>query len=554
MLLEQVTIQEKKQLLLNKGISQNVIDKLLQCDPTNKGKTDADKVGSYTDWIVNRYLKNRWFTNFDKLQSQLQQYDKSKHKIPDKQMQNIGYFNSLIDLIIFVNNNQDKLAIESDEFIVKTETDHDMFYSKDFVIHVPHTKEQSIRLGSGTKWCTSQKYNNMFDEYYRKGYLFYITNKSKKQERYNLHLKLEYEEIEFADDKNRHLTYKLFDIVKQDNTLIPQIKKYFEYENVKIDPDNKLNGFLQCQTVQDIVQWYDQADIYFETDEQKIINMFRIIEPVSIIEFIPHPNNRIKIQQIQSTDPVNFNNLISLIEDFDEECQMQQVLEYGDYIIDIIKSGIIPSEEIQIQQINNSDNIQDILEVMNDNHIQYSEQVQIQQINNNVSYIYNIENPTKNAMLYQLSINADEQIEYIIDKRETITKELQMQQVTNSEMGSQIYSLLYNNISPDEDVLLQQIENNPDQIEYINDFIDDSQLENIDYDSFLKKQIQTNEYILEYLPNVSEEIQLYQIRYNRNFYNLIKNPTPKQTQLYNQLRLFNYNESASYISKLLGVN
>jgi len=56
-------------------------------------------------------------------------------------MQNIGYFNSLIDLIIFVNNNQDKLAIESDEFIVKTETDHDMFYSKDFVIHVPHTKE-----------------------------------------------------------------------------------------------------------------------------------------------------------------------------------------------------------------------------------------------------------------------------------------------------------------------------------------------------------------------------------------------------------------------------
>ena len=284
MLIEQVTIQEKKQQLANKGISQDVIDKLLQCDPTNKNKTDTDKVGSYTDWIVNRYLKNRWFTNFDKLQSQLQQYDKSKHKIPDKQMQNIGYFNSLIDLIIFVNNNQDKLAIESDEFIVKTETDHDMFYSKDFVIHVPHTKEQSIRLGSGTKWCTSQKYNNMFDEYYRKGYLFYITNKSKKQERYNLHLKLEYEEIEFADDKDRHLTYKLFDIVKQDNTLIPQIKKYFEYENVKIDPDNKLNGFLQCQTVQDIVQWYDQADIYFETDEQKIINMFRIIEPVSIIE------------------------------------------------------------------------------------------------------------------------------------------------------------------------------------------------------------------------------------------------------------------------------
>ena len=235
MLLEQVTIQEKKQLLLNKGISQDIIDKLLQCDPTNKNKTDADKVGSYTDWIISRYLKDRTFNDFDKLQSQLQQYNKSKHKIPDKQMQNIGQFNTLDDLITFVNNNQDKLAIASEEFVVKTETDHDMFYSRDFVIHVPHSKEQSIKLGSGTKWCTSQIKDNLFNEYYRKGYLFYITNKSKNQERYNLHLKLKYGEIEFADDKDRHLPYKLFNIVKQDNTLIPQIKKYFEYKNTKVD-------------------------------------------------------------------------------------------------------------------------------------------------------------------------------------------------------------------------------------------------------------------------------------------------------------------------------
>jgi hypothetical protein len=32
---------------------------------------------------------------------------------------------------------------------------------------------------------------------------------------------LTYDKIEFADDKNRYLTYKLFDIVKNDDTLIP---------------------------------------------------------------------------------------------------------------------------------------------------------------------------------------------------------------------------------------------------------------------------------------------------------------------------------------------
>jgi hypothetical protein len=34
-------------------------------------------------------------------------------------------------------------------------------------------------------------------------------------------MKILYNEIEFADDKDNHLTYKLFDIVKKDNTLIP---------------------------------------------------------------------------------------------------------------------------------------------------------------------------------------------------------------------------------------------------------------------------------------------------------------------------------------------
>jgi hypothetical protein len=43
----------------NKDIPNDIINKLLQSDPTNKGRNDNDTVGSYTDWIVNRYLKDR---------------------------------------------------------------------------------------------------------------------------------------------------------------------------------------------------------------------------------------------------------------------------------------------------------------------------------------------------------------------------------------------------------------------------------------------------------------------------------------------------------------
>jgi len=53
--------------MLNKNIPIDIINKLLQSDPTNKDKSDNDKVGSYTDWIVSRYLKDRTFNDFTKL-------------------------------------------------------------------------------------------------------------------------------------------------------------------------------------------------------------------------------------------------------------------------------------------------------------------------------------------------------------------------------------------------------------------------------------------------------------------------------------------------------
>ena len=141
MLLEQVTIQIKKQQLLNKGLSNDIINKLLQADPTNKDKNDNDKVGSYTDWIVSRYLKDRTFNDFAKLHSQLEQYDKSKHKIPDKELQNIGQFKTLDDLITFVNNNQDKLAIKTDSIKIIDKDGYDIFIVKIFIIYVPHNKK-----------------------------------------------------------------------------------------------------------------------------------------------------------------------------------------------------------------------------------------------------------------------------------------------------------------------------------------------------------------------------------------------------------------------------
>ena len=444
MLLEQVTIQVKKQQLLNKGISNDIIDKLLQCDPTNKNKTNTDKVGSYTDWITSRYLKNRTFNDFDKLYKQLEQYNKSKHKIQDKELQNIGQFKTLDELIEYVNNNQDKLNVAPTEFIIEEKKDYCTFYSKQFIIQVPYTTKQSIELGSGTKWCTSQKTNNIFSAYYHKGLLFYITNKTKQQEKYNLYLNLVDNMIEFADAKDKHLTYKLFDMVKQDNTLIPQIKKYFEHLNNNQTDEklsNEFEDFLQCITVNDIIQWFEtyvdghnSASTYFITDEQEQIE--RLTKSDRYFRYIKNPSLDVQIYQVKK-----YPYLIHEIEKVTKEIQLQQVSQNGQQIEYIINAGIKPEHDVQLQQV--------------------------------------------------------------------------------SRYGQQIKYIIIAGIEPDEDVQLQQVSKDGYQIDYIG--------------------------------NPSEKVQLQQIKQEPNQYYQIEHPTPEQTQLFKKL-IRGFTESTEYISKLLDVN
>ena len=481
MMLEQVTIQVKKQQLIKKNISNYIIDRLLWCDPTNKDKSDTDKVGSYTDWIVNKYLKDISFSDFNKLHSQLEQYDKSKHKIPDPKLHNISQFETLDELVEYVDNNQDKLNITPNKFVITEGSSLAVFYSKQFVIHVPHTEEQSKVLGSGTKWCTSQEKDNKFKDYITLGYLFYITNKTTHQEKYNLFLDLTYDKIEFSDDKNRHLSYKLFDIVKEDNTLIPQIKTYFEYKNIKLT--GQLYNFLECKTVNDIVSWFQtyvnkNASIYFEKDEQTLINI--ISKTPKLYQYIPNPTPQIQLQQV-SKDPFIQNH----IEHWDKNIQLQIISHTGYFIEDIIKRGIIPDEDVQLQQVT--------------------------------------------ASPHQITI--------LLEKNIPVSKKVQIQQV--SKDGTIIREL---GRSPDEDVQLQQVKQNFKQIIYITSPSEEVNL----------YQVSKNGIYIRFIKNPSEKIQLQQINQNPNQYDYITNPTPKQTQLYYQLK--SITESTGYISKLLDVN
>ena len=257
MLLEQVTIQEKKQQLLNKGLNNDVIDKLLQTDPTNKDKSDNDKVGSYTDWIFNTYITTNTVPKTEELKNSLTLYHKYKHKINDTTKKHINNFKSFEDFITFVKSQQFQLG--TDNFKIILEEEYDITYSKNYIIHIPHTQDQATELGKGTQWCTTSENGEKFRDYKEQGLIFYITNKSTNAERFNLFLKFqseyfedsyyedqEYDTYEFADQQNNHNTIRLYDfIIEKDKTIVKAIENYLRYNNnldkMHYDIQNLLN-------------------------------------------------------------------------------------------------------------------------------------------------------------------------------------------------------------------------------------------------------------------------------------------------------------------------
>ncbi len=325
MLIEQVTIQEKKQQLLNKGISNDKIDKLLQCDPTNKDKNSNDKVGSYTDWIFNTYITTNTFPNIEELKHSLILYHKYKHKINDITKRHINNFKSFEDFITFIKSQQFQLG--TDNFKIIVEEEYDITYSKNYIIHIPHTQDQATELGKGTKWCTTSENGGNFRDYQEQGVIFYITNKSTNAERFNLFLRYssehfedyeeeindldnEYDVFEFADQQNNHNNILLYDfIIEKDKTILNTIKNYLLYCNKFNEMD------------------YDIQDLLNQTTKEQFDKQY---------------------QDIQRSEVLHVKNI--------SDGLIKQLLEInGDYLLALPGSNIKLTEEFVKAQLSNSE-------------------------------------------------------------------------------------------------------------------------------------------------------------------------------------------------------
>ena len=235
------------------------------------------------------------------------------------------------------------------------------------------------------------------------------------------------------------------------------------------------------------------------------------------------PNNKVLLYQVKS-HWFAIESIINAGLPLELDVQLEQVTINPDQIRYIINAGIKPHHDVQLQQVTQRGNY---IEYIINAGIIPEHDVQLQQVKNNGF-----------------------QIKYIIDAGiRPIEHDIQLQQVTEYEKF--IKFIIDAGIKPEYDVQMQQVTQNGEQIEYIINAGVQPEDEN-EWKNIQLQQVSQNGWQIKHIENPNEKIQLQQITQNPNQYKYIENPTPKQTQLYYQLK--SIRESTGYISKLLDVN
>ena len=114
-------------------------------------------------------------------------------------------FDSLIELVNFISENQDKLDIidEKNKKKIDTSISHKkirevgepdvniLLDNKKVIIYEPTSEDGAKYYGRGTQWCTSAMHNNMYNYYRQLGPLYIIQSKTEPIDKFQIHFQVE---------------------------------------------------------------------------------------------------------------------------------------------------------------------------------------------------------------------------------------------------------------------------------------------------------------------------------------------------------------------------
>ena len=307
-----------------------VLSKLENIDPTNNKQ--------FVPWLAKNYglfkfedtdIVNDALTNFVRFKTQISRQGKAV----DIGQYNWNTFKSMIDEVTKVDVGN---TSEHEKLDYKNANNIDVLYSGTYgKLMVPKTKAASCEIGSGTKWCTAARKDNMFGEYNSEGKLYIWIDKS--GDKYQFH----FEKEEYKDSVNRDIEQ---DKMKYFVNEHPVLSKFFS----KIAPKYPLFSVKYMNNPDKDVQLaavnQDGYAIKYIVNPDKDVQMAAVKQETYSIKYIDNPDKDVQMVAVKL-----FPYTIGHIKNPDKDVQMVAVKQKGRAIADIKN----PHKDVQLVAVKN---------------------------------------------------------------------------------------------------------------------------------------------------------------------------------------------------------
>ena len=166
------------------NITDDIFMYLISLDPTYRDGSNS--LGKYGKWILNLYNKGTLSDDdYSKIPALLNLFNTYRNRIQNKDLNAYKSVADLDDAVSAVVDDDSMLSdrqkvrfnknVKAGRVKVAAEDDYDVPFEDDkFIVYVPNTHEASMKLGSGTKWCTAHENPDWYNKYTGNGGKLYI--------------------------------------------------------------------------------------------------------------------------------------------------------------------------------------------------------------------------------------------------------------------------------------------------------------------------------------------------------------------------------------------
>ena len=272
------------------NIPDDVFDTLIALDPTYRGN---NSLGKYGKWILNLYNRgNLSEEEFDEVTPLLNQFTTYRNRIQNKDLNAYKTLDDLAQILASVVDDDSMLTqrqkvrflknVKAGRVKVAEEDDYDVVLdTQKYTVCVPNTHAASMKLGSGTRWCTAHENPDWYNSYTDGGKLYIIKDKSNGK-------RWQYSDKngDFLDEDDE--PFDVAKLMKSDKELSKFFEKflgldYYAFDGTWVYDGNEIPATLKSSITKIVIQ-----DDIFRIEENAFAQCYSLasIEIPNSVEFI----------------------------------------------------------------------------------------------------------------------------------------------------------------------------------------------------------------------------------------------------------------------------